>query len=52
MFRVTYFSFWQSPQHHEDVDAGEVEDLALMGKHQQYKVVVTSMDEEPPENYL
>ena len=51
MFRVTYFSFWQQPQHLENLSLEDKDEAVFEGQQQQYKVVVTLMDEEQPTTY-
>ena len=50
MKRVTYFSFWESPQHFI-VPEEDVEELVYQGKNSQYKVVVTDADEDEPTTF-
>ncbi len=50
MYRVTYFSNWEKPQHFEGLTAEEQYRLVVEGRDQQYKVFVTLMTESAPTN--
>jgi hypothetical protein len=51
MYRVTYFSFWTAPEHIENLDAEGRDEAVFEGRARQFKVVVTSMDDDRPETY-
>lgn len=50
-YRVTYFSNWQRPEHHENLSEGLKNLMVHNGKAQQFKVVVTQMTEDAPETW-
>lgn len=51
LFRVTYFSMWSNPQHVENLSRRDIEQVVQDGLHQQYKVVVTLMTEDEPNDW-
>ncbi len=48
LYRVTYFSLWTDPIHHENFNEEEKDSACRDGRNLQYKVVVTLMSEDPP----
>jgi len=51
MLRVTYFSAWERPRHFENLTESEAKELRNEGRDQQYRVVVTTMNEPEPETF-
>lgn len=50
LYRVTAFSAFAKPKHFENLDTQLALDTVKEGKEQQFKMVVTSMDEPEPTN--
>jgi hypothetical protein len=51
LYRVTYFSAHCKPQHFENQTKEQADYARELGKAQQYKVIITTMDEPQPERF-
>ena len=51
LYRVSAFSAWAKPEHHPNLTVDEKDDLVWELRDQQYKVVVTFMDEPEPTSF-